>query len=140
MNTKYLNRFNQQLKMFREKQRLSREQVAKLCLVDTSVVQAWELEDEKQRCFPSLDNLLDLCFKTGTALETFVDIPESSDTKQLDLPGLAFLEDADLAETLDQLDHELDKLIPAKEEIELLKKFRKSNKQNRELILQLIGH
>lgn len=138
MNTKYLKRFNHLLVRFRDEQRLSQEDVAKLCLVDASVVKAWEHSDHTKRCYPTLDNLLDLCFKTSTPLESFVEIPGDASAQQLDLPGLTEIDEADLADTLTQLDKELDKLIPAKDEMELLRRFRKSDKQNQELILQLI--
>lgn len=140
MNTKYLTHFNAQLKRFRERHHLSVQKVAEYCLVDPSVVEAWEGESSSQRCYPSLDNLLDLCFKTGASLEYFIDLPESTPSEQLDLPGLAMMEDGDLNETLSLLDEQLDKLIPDREEMELIRKYRKSNQQNRELILQLIGH
>jgi len=139
MNMKYLKRFNKQLINFRDQQRLSVDNIAEFCLVDPSVARAWESVVEGVRCYPSLDNLLDLCFKTGASLEYFIDIPESDDSQQLDLPGLSFVAEGDLDKTLNQLDEELSRLMPAEEEIELLKKFRKSDKQNRELILQLIG-
>ena len=139
MNTKYLNHFYHQLRNFREQHRLSHEDVAKCCLVDVSVVAAWESENSKKRCYPSLDNLLDLCFKTGAALEQFIDLPKEQEGQQLDLPGLTVLEESDLSETLNQLDEQLNRLMPQQDEVELLRRFRKSNKENRELILQLIG-
>jgi transcriptional regulator with XRE-family HTH domain len=140
MNTKYLKHFNSQLKQFRERQHLSQTDIAEYCLVDPSVAKAWEADVAATRCYPSLDNLLDLCFKTGASLETFIDLPEDKASNQLDLPGLAAIEDTDINETLSMLDEQLDKLIPGKEEMELIQKFRKSNQQNRELILQLIGN
>lgn len=70
----------------------------------------------------------------------FIDLPEAKNNNQLDLPGLTAIGDTDLSETLTMLDEQLEKLIPGKEEMELIQKFRKSNQQNRELILQLIGN
>ena len=118
---------------------MSIEDIAKYCLVDASVVDAWESEAIDKRFYPSLDNLLDLCFRAGVALEYFVELPESAAQQQLDLPGLSQSVDSDLRETLEELDAELEKLIPSKEEQELLRRFRKSDKENRELILQLIA-
>ncbi|TNC80143.1 MAG: XRE family transcriptional regulator [Oleiphilus sp.] len=140
MNTKYLKHFHVQLKRFRERQHLGVQKVAEFCLVDPTVVEAWETENLSQRCYPSLDNLLDLCFKTGASLEYFIDLPDSKQPEQLDLPGLTEMEEGDLNETLSLLDEQLDKLIPDPDEMELIRKYRKSNQQNRELILQLIGH
>jgi len=138
MNTKYLKHFNVQLKRFREKQQLDHTDIAHYCLVDASVAEAWE--QSSPRCYPSLDNLLDLCFRTGANLEQFIDVPTEQLAQQLDLPGLSAMNDADLSDTLAELDAQLDRFMPSHEELELIQKFRKSNKQNKELILQLIGH
>lgn len=140
MQTKYLKHFNHHLKRFREAQKLGHSDISMLCLIDVSVARAWELEADEQRCYPSLENLLDLCLKTGAPLEQFVDLPDSSDSKQLDLPGLSLKGSDDLTNTLEKLDQELEKLIPGKQEMELLRRFRNSDKENRELILQLIGN
>lgn len=137
MNTKYLKHFNKHLKIFRERKGFGQDEIASFCLVDLSVVQAWEA-DGSARCYPSLDNLLDLCFKTSCSLEYFIDTPEDIE-QQLDLPGIDSLDESDLSDTLEQLDKELDRLIPNDREQELLKRFRKSDEQNKELILQLIS-
>ncbi len=137
---KYLKRFNKQLRVFRESNRLSHQDIAKLCMVDPSIVSAWEAETENSRCYPSLDNLLDLCMNTGAALEGFLDLPDQEKRKQLELPGLAFIEDSDLNASLSQLDEQIDKLLPAEDEQELLRRYRKSDPQNKELILQLIAN
>lgn len=136
---KYLKRFNKQLEKLRHGKRLSHEDIGRFCLVDPSVVAAWEASNEMLRCYPTLDNLLDLCLKTGIKLEYFVDMHEPGQSKQLELPGLAFIEDSDLDESLSKLDEEIDRLIPAEDEQELLKRYRKSDRQSRELILQLIA-
>jgi len=137
---KYLKRFNKQLKQFREGKRLSHQDIAKYCMVDPTVVEAWESPAEKARCYPTLDNLLDLCVKTGAALETFLDLPDAENRKQLELPGLAFVEDSDLNESLAQLDDQIEKLLPAEDEKELLRRYRKSDQQSKKLILQLIAN
>ena len=79
-----------------------------------------------------------MCFKTSCSLEYFIDTPEDIE-QQLDLPGIDSLDEGDLSDTLEQLDKELDRLIPNDREQELLKRFRKSDEQNKELILQLIS-
>ena len=140
MAMKYLNSFNKQLRFFRDTHRLSSSDIAELCNVDVSVVKSWEADAEQSRTYPSLENLLDLCFKSGSSLEYFIDIPKDENFKQLELPGLQFaIDESDLAETLNKLDKELEKIIPVEQEAELLKRFRKSNEQNRELIMQLIN-
>lgn len=140
---KYLGRFNKQLRHFRDGRKLSVLDISKICLVDPSVVEAWEETTENRRCYPTLENVLDLCFKTGTALEYFIETPDSCHTTQLELPGLSFSEDSDLDKSLEQLGDALSSLIPNipnEVEQELLRRFRKSDKQSRELILQLIAN
>lgn len=135
---KYLKQFNHQLRTMREKRRLSQKDIAAYCLVDPSVVESWEADQIDIRCYPSLANILDLCFKTGTALENFVDMPEAPIERQLALPGLSLGEEGDLSDSLSTLDEQIEKLIPSKDEQELLRRYRKSDPQTRELILQLI--
>lgn len=137
---KYLKQFNQRLRDMREKRRLSQQDIAAFCLVDPSVVETWEAETLDVRCYPSLANLLDLCFKTGTALENFVDMPEAPIEKQLALPGLNLGEENDLADSLVELGEQIEKLIPAEDEYELLRRYRKSDEPTKELILQLIAN
>lgn len=137
---KYLKQFNQQLKKIRQSKRLSYSDVAEYCLVDPLVVESWESEDSDIRCYPSLDNLLDLCFKTGMPLESFVDVPKVKDVHQLDLPGLSVGETADLGDSLAELGKQIERLIPSEDEQELLRRYRKSDAQSKELILQLIAN
>jgi transcriptional regulator with XRE-family HTH domain len=137
---KYLKQFNNQLKNVRESKSLSHQMIAEYCLVDPSVVASWESDNTEQRCYPSLDNLLDLCFKTSLPLESFVDLPTKSTTHQLDLPGLTTNEDSDLGDSISELGKQIEKLIPSDDERELLRRYRKSDEQSKELILQLIAN
>lgn len=137
---KYLKQFNQQLKKVRQARHLSYADVAEFCLVDPLVVESWEAESGELRCYPSLDNLLDLCFKTGMPLESFVDVPKLNKGHQLDLPGIGVNEPADLGESLTELGKQIERLIPSDDEMELLKRYRKSDAQSKELILQLIAN
>lgn len=135
---KYLESFNGQLRFFRETHKFSYQDIASLCNVDASVAEAWE--NKSPRVYPSLENLLDVCFKTGASLEYFIDIPQTRELPQLELPGIAPEQPVDdLAETLEELDKTLSNSLPKDEELELLKRFRKSDPQNKELILQLMG-
>jgi transcriptional regulator with XRE-family HTH domain len=136
---KYLKHFNQQLKSIRISKKLSLQDIGEYCLVDTSVVEAWESDNLGSRCYPSLDNILDLCFKTGMTLDYFIHFPNQGEVKQLNLPGLAFSEEVDLSESLKHLDEEIERLIPSDDEKELLKRYRKSDDENKELILQLMA-
>ena len=124
----------------RENRRLSHQDIAEFCLVDSSVVETWESDQLNTRCYPSLTNILDLCFKTGTALESFVDMPEAPIEKQLALPGINLGEENDLADSLVELGEQIEKLIPTGDEQELLRRYRKSDAQTKELILQLIAN
>lgn len=137
---KYLKQFNQRLRDVREKRLLSQQDIAEFCLVDASVVETWESEESALRCYPSLANLLDLCFKTGLELETFVDMPETPAAKQLALPGINLGEESDLSDSLVELGEQIEKLIPADDEYELLRRYRKSDDPTKELILQLIAN
>jgi len=136
---KYLKQFNQRLRKMREARSLSHQDIAAFCLVDPLVVESWETDQSELRCYPSLDNLLDLCFKTGTALENFIDIPAPPVVKQLGLPGINLGDESDLAESLSELDEHINKFMPAADETELLRRYRKSDEQTKELILQLIA-
>jgi len=136
---KYLKHFNQQLKSIRDIKKLSLQDVGEFCLVDTSVVDAWESDNLDSRCYPTLDNVLDLCFKTGMTLDYFIQFPNQGEVKQLNLPGLAFSEETDLNESLRHLDEEIERLIPSEDEKELLKRYRESDDDNKELILQLMA-
>jgi transcriptional regulator with XRE-family HTH domain len=136
---KYLKQFNQRLRKMRETRRLSQHDIAAFCLVDPSVVESWETEQGELRCYPTLDNLLDLCFKTGTALESFIDIPMPPAVRQLGLPGINLGDETDLADSLSDLDEQIARFMPAADETELLRRYRKSDPQTKELILQLIA-
>ena len=136
---KYLKHFNQQLKTIRENKKLSLQDIGEFCLVDTSVVEAWEATSSDTRCYPTLDNVLDLCFRTGMNLDYFIQFPNQGEVKQLNLPGLAITEETDLNESLRHLDEEIESLIPSNDEQELLKRYRQSDDQNKELILQLMA-
>lgn len=136
---KYLKSFSKQLRFFRETHKLSLSDVANLCNVDESMVGAWE-QGGSNPIYPSLENLLDICFRTGASLEYFIDLPAQGDLPQLELPGFVISgEPDDLSETLNALDKELEAVLPKEQELELLKRFRKSDEQNRSLILQLMG-
>ncbi len=137
---KYLSKFHKHLKRLRTDKHLSEEDVSAICLVDVSVVKAWEFEQEEPRCYPTIDNLIDLCMKTGAPLESLLDLHSGcEEEEQLELPGLAFIDESDVNLSLDQLQKEIEKLLPSEEELELLKRFRRSDEENKELILQLMN-
>jgi len=135
---KYLTSFHASLVNLREEMRLTQEDVARLCHVDESVVSVWEATDASSRCYPSLDNLIDLCFGTHKPLEFFLDAQIIADEGQLDLPGLNIVEQDDLQVPLEKLSRQIERLVPTEEEVELLRRFRNSDPESRKLIIQLM--
>lgn len=136
---RYLQSFNRRLREFRDARRLTDSDVAALLRVDEAIIRYWEMEDERKRTYPSIDNLLDLCLKTETPLEHWLDLDGIPNGTQLDLPGLAMAEESDLGPLLEQLQLEMLRLIPSEEEKELLRRFRRTSAENRRLILQLMS-
>lgn len=134
---KYLSKFNRQLSQLREDKHLALDDVSDLCQVDVNTVKAWGHEQEELRCYPTIDNLIDLCLKTGTPLEYFLELSGAGD-EQLELPGLAFIEEHDVNLSLDQLQKEIEKTMPSDDELELLKRYRNSDDESQKLILQLM--
>ncbi|ARU56989.1 MAG: helix-turn-helix domain-containing protein [Pseudomonadales bacterium] len=134
---KYLTQFSEKLCLFRQQNNLSIEEVARLCNVNDDIVESWERPDNKT--FPSLENLLDLCFKANARLEHLIDCDAGALDQQLELPGLRFIEEGDISQSVDVLLQEVEKVIPDKDEVELLKRFRRSDAESRKLIIQLMG-
>lgn len=136
---KYLSKFHKRLKQLREDKHLTEDDISVICQVDVSVVKAWESQQGDKRCFPTIDNLIDLCLKTGTPLEALLELKyEHDDDEQLELPGLAFIDEHDVNLSLDHLQKEIEKLLPTDDELELLKRYRRSDEENKKLILQLM--
>lgn len=136
---RYLQSFNRRLREFRDARHLTDSDIAALLRVDDAIIRYWEMEDERKRTYPSIDNLLDLCLKTETPLEHWLDLDGIPNGTQLDLPGLAMVEESDLGPLLEQLQLEMLRLIPSEEEKELLRRFRRTSAENRRLILQLMS-
>lgn len=137
---KYLSKFHKHLKQLREEKHLTIDDISVICQVDVTVVNAWESTQEDKRCFPSIDNLIDLCLKTGTQLDALLELNyDREDEEQLELPGLAFIDENDVNLSLDHLQKEIEKLLPTDDELELLKRFRRSDDENKKLILQLMN-
>jgi len=136
---RYLQSFNRRLRQFRESRNLSQGDLARLAQVEASAVNAWEMEDAQKRSFPSVDNLLDLCLQTDTPLDYWLDMENRLSARQLELPGLAYVEETDLGPALDQLQSEISQCLPNAEEVELLRRFRRTSAENRKLIIQLMS-
>lgn len=136
---RYLQTFHRRLRTLRENAHLSREDVARICGVDEARVMGWEATDARQRGFPGVTELLDLCLRTDTPLEYLLDLDAENETGQLQLPGLAFSNSDDLGVALAELEKELGRLQLSEEEVELLRRFRKTNPENRRMIVQILG-
>lgn len=136
---RYMQSFYRRLRQLREFGQLSRSDIAELCGVDEARVSRWESSDPRQRLYPEVDQLMDLCLKTETSLDALLDIDESTDEGQMELPGLTFSNGQELAAALSQLEQELERVQPSEEEAELLRRFRNSSLENRRLVLQILG-
>jgi len=136
---KSLRSFNQCLHELRQKKKLTIEDVANFCMVDESVVRGWEATENAHRCFPTLDNLLDLCLKTGVALEALLDLEQRAKiTPQLELPGFSAEDDEGLYSAINDLNEALDRALPDETEREILRRFRLCDEDKRQLMMQLL--
>jgi hypothetical protein len=61
------------------------------------------------------------------------------DHGQLELPGIALDKSDELLDSLAELENELEKLQMTGEEMELLRRFRRTSAENRRMILQILG-
>lgn len=134
---RYLSSFNHRLRQLRDVRCLSESDVALMCDVDEHLVRCWETGNAAQRCFPSIDQLLTLCFKTQTPLHRLLDDEAMASENQLELPGLA-ADQVELDATIDELQREVSARLPSLEEWQLLKRFRAADAENRRLILDLL--
>jgi len=136
---RYLQSFNRRLRHVREQGQLSLADIAEICGVDEARVRSWEAEDGRQRGFPGVTELLDLCLRTETPLEQLLDMEGAGDSDQLELPGLAFSNSDDLSVALQELEQEIGRVQLTDGEAELLRRFRKTTDDNRRMVLQLLG-
>ena len=136
---RYLQSFHRRLRQIRDSSQLTREDVANLCGVDEAKVASWEAADSRSRSYPGVTELLDFCIRTETALDELLDLDDTGDTGQLELPGLTFSKGDDLATALKQLEQEISRVQLTDEEAELLRRFRKTSSENRRMVLQILG-
>lgn len=148
---RYMTSFHRRLRQLRDLHQLEAEDLAELCDVDERRIRSWENPDPEKRDYPDIDELMDLCFKTGTRLETLLDFEDAPDAGQLELPGLASSGDADLTRALDTLEQQLEALEEqsedqsagktdlTEEETEMLRRFREASSENRRMIIQLMA-
>jgi hypothetical protein len=61
------------------------------------------------------------------------------DDGQLELPGFALDKSDDLLVSLGELEEELERVQLTAEEVELLRRFRRTTAENRRMILQILG-
>ena len=136
---RYLQNFHRRLRQIRETAQLTREEVASICGVDEQKVASWEAGEIRQRAYPSVTELLDFCLRTETALDEALDLEDTGDTAQLELPGLTFSRGDDLSTALKQLEQEIQRVQLSDDEAELLRRFRKTSAENRRMVLQILG-
>jgi transcriptional regulator with XRE-family HTH domain len=136
---KYLRTFNQRLCELRKKKKLTKTDIAMFCQVDESVVTGWEAAANDQRSFPTIDQLLDLCVKTGVSLSELLDFRQPlSVSPQLDLLSFMETEQGDLNSVLIELGDAVDAALPDEQERDLLRRFRLCDDEKKEFILQLL--
>lgn len=136
---RYMESFWQRLKEARESRQLSRRDLAELCGVDVAVVGRWEHVDRRQRLYPAVDELIDLCRHLEVPLDALLDSEMMVNPGQLQLPGLAFSNTDELTGALDELERQFLKVQPSEEEAELLRRYRNSSNENRRMVFQLLG-
>ena len=136
---RYLQSFHRRLRQIRETAQLTREDIAQICGVEEDRVASWEAVDIRQRGYPGVTELLDLCVHTDTALDELLELDDIGDTGQLELPGLTFSRGDDLSKLLKQLEQEVERVHLSDDEAELLRRFRKTSAENRRMILQILG-
>jgi transcriptional regulator with XRE-family HTH domain len=136
---RYLQSFNRRLRHIREAGQWSLEDVAGMCGVDEARVRSWEASDPRQRGYPGISELLDFCLKTETPLEQLLDRDELGESGQLELPGLAFSNQDDLSLALKELEQEINRIQLTDDEVELLRRFRKTSAENRRMVIQLLA-
>lgn len=134
---RYLATFNHRLRALREQQCLSEGDIAYLCQVDEQLVRRWESIDSALRCFPNIDQLVTLCYRTRTPLEQLLALDGVCIDGQLELPGLA-PDGSDLGSVVDELQREVSIRLPHAQERKLLDRFRAADPESQRLILQLL--
>lgn len=137
---RYLQSFYRRLRQIRENAQLTREDIASICSVDEATVAGWEDRDIRRRTYPGVTELLDFCLRTDTALDEVLDLDDTGDTGQMELPGLTFSRGDDLSTAINQLEKEIQRVQLSDEEAELLRRFRKTSTENRRMVLQILGH
>lgn len=136
---RYMQSLNRRLRLIREDRKLSESDLAELCGVDERRVQGWESADPRKREYPTVEELMDLCLRTETALDELLDLDDGDGEGQLELPGLAFSNGNDLTHALDELEAVLGKIQPEGDEVELLAAFRKASSKTRRMVMRTLG-
>ncbi|MDX1754865.1 MAG: helix-turn-helix transcriptional regulator [Marinobacter sp.] len=136
---RYMQSLNRRLRLIREDRKLSVSDLARLCGVDERRVEAWESGDPRRREYPSVEELMDLCFKTDSSLDELLDLADGQEAGQLELPGLAFSNGNDLAQALTELESLLAKVQPRGDEVELLAAFREASSKTRRMVMRTLG-
>ncbi|MDC0661966.1 XRE family transcriptional regulator [Marinobacter sp. SS21] len=118
---------------------MSVSDLAQLCGVEEHRLLAWESADPRRRAYPSVDELVDLCFRTETALEEWLDLVEGQDAGQLELPGLGVGDGNELTQALVELEAVIARVQPEADEVDLLAAFRKAPSETRRAVMRTLG-
>src|SRR5690554_7863792 len=97
---RYLQSFHRRLRQLRQTGQLSLADVANMCGVDEARVGSWEAIDPKQRSYPGVSELLDVCLKSETPLDQLLDMDDVGDIGRLELHSLEFSNRDDLSVAL----------------------------------------
>ncbi|WP_369602336.1 helix-turn-helix transcriptional regulator [Hahella sp. SMD15-11] len=137
---RYLSAFNVRLRLIREKHRMTPEDVAALVGVDSGLVHKWEALSEQVRCYPNVDQLIELCLKTGESLRAFLDLEhlDSDPGDQLSLPGFDEAGD-DLLRAVGTLMERVESSLPDARERKILEAFRRCDGDRQALVLGMLG-
>ena len=87
---------------------------------------------------PSLDELSILCREFEVDLAYWLDGVEHFDKSQLRLPGLEEDSSENIVEKLNELEMKLAAIVPSKDELELLRRYRLSSDHQRRALFQML--
>jgi len=134
----YLKTFGLRFRRWREIERLNFATIAQLTGIPVEALRAWETSSDTDRMLPSLDELLILCREFEVDLAYWLDGVEHFDKSQLRLPGLEEDSSENIVEKLNELEMKLAAIVPSKDELELLRRYRLSSDHQRRALFQML--
>ena len=134
----YLKTFGLRFRRWREIERLNFATIAQLTGIPVEALRAWETSSDTDRMLPSLDELSILCREFEVDLAYWLDGVEHFDKSQLRLPGLEEDSSENIVEKLNELEMKLAAIVPSKDELELLRRYRLSSDHQRRALFQML--